>query len=208
MYISVALLDNCKSYPFRRSQSARKITSERRSTPYTSWMYKGSIAVLRGVGKSAHAEGRGTGDVSESRAYTHRRRENMVANWLRHSSEAVLRVPFEISSFLSFSPCTRVHRHEGGRENRVKATEGKRETEKGGEGDWLYEKNSPLKLSTRKEPPSCRLPLHRSASILRGIIGRYLHLLYAREPHAAHYRRALLNHAWRARPAIYKAART
>lgn len=48
-------------------------------------------------------------------------------------------------------------------------------------------------------------PFARSASILRGIIGRYLHLLYSGEPHAAHYRRAVLNHAWRARPAIYKA---
>lgn len=51
----------------------------------------------------------------------------MVANWLRHSSEAVLRVPFEISSFLPRPPCTRVH-SEGGRERR-KEGERKRERE-------------------------------------------------------------------------------
>lgn len=42
-------------------------------------------------------------------------------------------------------------------------------------------------------------PFARSAAILRGIIGRYLHLLYVAEPHAVHYRTAQLNHAWRAR---------
>lgn len=35
-------------------------------------------------------------------------------------------------------------------------------------------------------------PFARSASILGGIIGRYLHLLYAEEPHAVHYRRLCL----------------
>lgn len=151
VYISAALLDNCTSYLFLVHKA--QVKSSLYAIVYavcTHWMYKGSIAVLRGVG-SRHTEGRGTGDVSESRAYTHRRRENMVANWLRHSSEAVLRVPFEISSFLSFS--TRVPRHEEGRKK------GERERERRGTRVVLYEKNSPLKLSTRKEPPPCRLPL-------------------------------------------------
>jgi hypothetical protein len=63
----------------------------------------------------------GSGEhVSPGRAYTRRRRENMVANWLRHSSEAVPRVPFEISPLFSSPfrrssvPCTRVHLHDRG----------------------------------------------------------------------------------------------
>lgn len=118
VYISAALLDNCTSYLFLAHKA--HVKSPLYAVVYavcTRWMYKGSIAVLRGVG-SRHTEGRGTGDVSESRAYTHRRRENMVANWLRHSSEAVLRVPFEISSFLSFSVHTRISGWEKGERER------------------------------------------------------------------------------------------
>jgi len=86
----------------------------------------------------------------------------MVANWLRHSSEAVLRVPFEISSFLPFFVYTRSPARRGARRERERERgEGDKERvrEKGRLKDWLYEKNSPLKLSTRKEPPPCRLPL-------------------------------------------------
>lgn len=55
----------------------------------------------------------------------------------------------------------------------------------------LYEKNS-IETIDEKGAASVSAPFARSASILgRGIIGRYLHLLYAEEPHAAHYRRAL-----------------
>lgn len=131
MYISVALLDNCKSYPFRRSQSARKITSGRRSTQYTRWMYKGSIAVLRGVGKSAHGGTRHRGMFRRvGRTHT-----GGGKTWWptgcgihqRRCSAYLLR-----SRLFYRSPCTRVYRHEGEREKRARAREKEREIEKGG----------------------------------------------------------------------------
>lgn len=132
MYIFAALLDNCTNlFVAHKAHVKSPLYAIVRSI--TRWMYKGSIAVLRGVG-SRHTEGRDTGDVSESRAYTHRRRENMVANWLRHSSEAVLRVPFERSRLFYRFPCTRVpRRYEEGREKR----ERKREREREGGREWL-----------------------------------------------------------------------
>lgn len=129
MYISVALLDNCKSYPFRRSQSARKITSGRRSTQYTRWMYKGSIAVLRGVGKSARRDAAQGMFRRVGRTHT-----GGGKTWWptgcgihqRRCSAYLLR-----SRLFYRSPCTRVHRHEGGTGEK---TESKRKRDREGRG--------------------------------------------------------------------------
>jgi len=51
----------------------------------------------------------------------------LVAAFIRGGAP---RTFWDLVFFIVLSPCTRVHRHEGGREKRVKATEGKRERER------------------------------------------------------------------------------
>lgn len=103
------------------------------------------------------------------------------------------------------SPCTRVHRHEGEREKRVRARGGKRDGEG---GDWLYEKNSPLKLSMRKEPPPCRLPLRDPLRSYEESSGG-IYTFFTPESRTQRIIAGLcLIMRGAARPAIYKAART
>jgi len=207
MYISAALLDNCTKLLIRPSQSARKITSACHNTQY---VRAGCTRV-----QSRFCEGLEVGTRRDAAQGMFRRvgrtHTGGGKTWWptgcgihqRRCSAYLLR---DLVFFIVFRAHAYLEVRRGTGKGRKE--ERKREREKGDANGSLWEKLS-IETIDEKGAASVSAPFARSASILgRGIIGRYLHLLYAEEPHAAHYRRALLNHAWRARPAIYKAART